>query len=151
MAGGTIPRGFGRLLGRSPGVAATGVLPYVERTLPALSQRWAAQPASGSKDYYYDTKVSPVGDTAVNLFGLDLAGPPRFAVLRVSLNGFLSPWPEDSYPVAVVPNAVGRIHYPTTKAYFSYVIGPVPTLTTVQVGTPSDEGTVVANLWVERL
>ena len=153
MAGGTFPRGFEQMLGRSRSVASTSVMRWAERSGGGGVARrtpTSVRNAEGGTSYS-DSEVSPDGfEQVTGLIDVVISGPPRIAYLEVLLVGFLSPFDGDYVVTHMAASQLGivPVRGAANEATFSVLVGDYTASTTFIVETPSSEGTVSVPLWV---
>ncbi len=153
MAGGTIPRGFGLALGRSRSVTTTGWLRWSERNGGGGVARrtpTSIRNADGGT-FYFDTEVSPDGFSQVSdLIDVVIPGPGRIAYLYVTLTGFVASYDGDYLVTHMANTYLGyvTVQGSAVGGAFPVLVGHYTGSTVFRVGTPSDEGTVSASLWV---
>ena len=156
MAGGTFPRGFEQMLGRSRSVATTQLMRWTERNGGGAAQRRTPTSIRNGEGgtFYFDTEVSPDGfDQITGLVDVTIGGPARKAHLYVTLTGFEAPYDGD-YPVVHMANTylgVVPVREASVGATFSVLVGDYTAPTVFAVDTPNDEGTVNATLWVPEV
>lgn len=152
MAGGTFPRGFEQMLGRSRSVATTSVMRWAERSGGGGVARrtpTSVRNAEGGTSYF-DSEVSLDGfEQVFDLIDVVIPGPPRIAYLIVSLADFTSYGAD--YVVTHMSNrhlGVVPIRASARAATFSVLVGDYTASTVFSVSTPPSEGTVSVTLWV---
>lgn len=156
MAGGTFPRGFEQMLGRSRSVATTQLMRWTERNGGGAAQRRTPTSVRNGDGgtFYFDTEVSPDGfDQITGLVDVTIGGPARKAHLYVTLTGFEAPYDGD-YPVVHMANTylgVVPVREASVGATFSVLVGDYTAPTVFAVDTPNDEGTVSVHLWVPEV
>lgn len=153
MAGGTFPRSFERMLGRSRSVAATSMMKWSERSGGGgAARRTPTSVANGEGGTLYtDTETSPDGFSQVSdLIDVVIPGPGRIAYLYVTLTGFLASY-DGNYLVTHLANiylGMVTVQGSAVGGAFPVLVGNYTGSTVFRVATPSDEGTVTASLWV---
>ena len=153
MAGGTFPRGFEQMLGRSRSVATTSILRWQERTGGGgVARRTPTSIRNGEGGtFYFDTEVSPDGfDQITGLVDVTIGGPARKAHLYVTLTGFVASYDGDYLVTHMANTYLGyvTVQGSAVGGAFPVLVGHYTGSTVFRVDTPNDEGTVNATLWV---